>query len=73
MVIHKNHQDITDALCSLLNIQTNTVIFLNYNDFSQIEALNSQLFLKLASKTNIPIMTYIPNAYATVKLFFFNG
>ncbi|RMZ98778.1 hypothetical protein BpHYR1_048772, partial [Brachionus plicatilis] len=38
----------------------------HFHDFSPIEAINSRLFLKFATFINIPVMTYIPNAYATV-------
>ncbi len=59
-----------ETICALLNTQTSTAIYINYNDFSNIEALNSKLFLKFASFINMPVMTYIPNAYATVRILF---
>ncbi|RNA20685.1 hypothetical protein BpHYR1_016648 [Brachionus plicatilis] len=67
IIIHKNFNDIAQTICALLNTQSNTAIYINYNDFSPIEAINSRLFLKFATFINMPVMTYIPNAYATVK------
>ena len=53
-------------MCNLLKNQTNTVIYLNYNDLTYAEALNSKIFLKHANFLNIPVLAYAPNAYATV-------
>lgn len=69
--INKNYNDIVETICTLLNTQSNTAIYINYNDYSNIEALNSRLFLKLASLINMPVMTHVPNAYSTVKLFLY--
>jgi hypothetical protein len=68
--INKNYNDIVETICTLLNTQSNTAIYINYNDYSNIEALNSRLFLKLASLINIPVMTHVPNAYSTVNYFY---
>jgi hypothetical protein len=64
--MQRKYNDIIDTLCTLLNVKTNTAIFINYNDYSSTEALNSKIFLKFASGFNIPVMTFIPNAYQTV-------
>ena len=68
MIINKNFNDILDTICQLLNTQSNTAIYINYNDFTDIEALNSKLFLKYASFIKMPVMTFLPNSYATVSL-----
>ena len=65
IIIDKNFHDLAETICTLLKTQSNTAIYINYNDHSNIEALNSRLFLKMASFINIPVMSYIPNAYAT--------
>jgi hypothetical protein len=65
VIIHKNFRDIEETICTLLNTQSSTAIYLNYNDYSKIEATNSRLFLKFASYINMPVMSFIPNAYAT--------
>ncbi|CAF0742170.1 unnamed protein product [Brachionus calyciflorus] len=65
IIIHKNFHDIAETICALLNTQSNVAIYINYNDYSPIEAINSRLFLKFATFINMPVMTYIPNAYAT--------
>jgi hypothetical protein len=62
----KNFVDVTKTLCQLLNTQSNTAIYINYNDYSKIEELNSKLFLKYASFIKMPVMTFLPNSYATV-------
>ena len=65
--INKNYNDIVETICTLLNTQSMTAIYINYNDYSNIEALNSRLFLKLASLINMPVITHVPNAYSTVN------
>ena len=61
----KNFNDITQTICELLNTQSNTAIYINYNDYAKIEELNSNLFLKYASFIQMPVMTFLPNSYAT--------
>ncbi len=65
-VIYKTYSDVMDTICSLLESQTNTAIYINYNDNAKLDELNSRLFLKFASLINLPVMAYLPNAYVTV-------
>ncbi len=66
-VIYKTYSDVMDTICSLLESQSSTAIFINYNDNSKLDELNSRLFLKFADLINLPVMAYLPNAYATVS------
>ena len=67
VLMQRRYNDIIDTLCGLLKNKTTTAIFINYNDYSSTEALNSKIFLKFANELNIPVMTFIPNAYQTVR------
>jgi hypothetical protein len=66
-MMQKRFTDIIDTLCGLLRNQTNTAIFLNWNDFSSIEALSSKIFMKFAYEFSIPVITFVPNTYQTVS------
>ena len=71
-MMQKRFTDIIDTLCGLLRNQTNTAIFLNWNDFSSIEALSIKIFMKFANIFYLPAITFVPNTYQTVcKLIYF--
>ena len=54
VVINKNFNDIVETICNMMRTHTTTAIYINYNDFSNIEALNSRLFLKYANFIQMP-------------------
>ena len=66
-VIYKTYKDIIDTICSLLQSHSNTAIYINYSDNSKLDELNSRLFLRFANLINLPVMSYLPNAYITVR------
>ena len=62
----RDYNDVVSTFCDLLSNKSTIAIFINYNDFAPIQALNSKLLLKYLNEFNVPAMTFIPNAYQTV-------